>query len=235
MTGRLATVPVVLGLAAACGDIDIAPSAPVPAKIAYECVDRGDPACGEADVPARIGVGGRFELRAECATGSACAAMDLAPAAPELARRDGDSFVAVAPGVVAMLGRSRTDERILDFVHLRIVDVAGLRVTLPDGTALPATLAVGEAREVRATAEDAEGATLGGSRDVAWVSSNAAVLAVVPGSTSASVTLAARRLGRATVVVSSADVSTTVVVDVVTATDAGAPEPPGDAAGGGGG
>lgn len=167
------------------------------------CVDAHE---GE-EVPEGIVVGGRFGLWFHGDSSPYESVVE--PASPIMVESVDWGFVGRLPGKVAMLGIA--DGRVLDLIHLNLVDLHALRVEGPvDG----ATLAVGEQWQLDARPLSESGAVLAGTLDCEWLSSDASVVMPVQASGVCSNDIRGMAPGTATITMTSGDVSQSVDVTV---------------------
>lgn len=132
----------------------------------YECTSWGDPECelGDPDtsmrpMPDRIALTGRFDATISFSGTT----VGVQSGSEQLVERTSDGLVAVAPGLVAVYGE-RGDRTVAGWIHIRIVEPAGLRL---DG--LQTTrLAAGDEYAVSASLVDDRGLSLGGGTDYQW-------------------------------------------------------------------
>ena len=161
-------------------------------RFLYTCGGPSDPACeatasGDADYfPDCIALGGRFDLEYELVDGSALESGDLTPllyieSVNQGFFRGTDEFEALRVGSAAFVVRE--DERVLDLIHLLVVepddiDVIGSDPTVPT-TALE--LPVGDAEVLRVLPRSSQCFGLGGAVPIEAESSDLEVAAVSAG------------------------------------------------------
>jgi hypothetical protein len=166
-------------------------------------VDASDPWCpgGQqpSSFPERIGKDGLFEVTFQ-PSDHQTVHFDLKPAAPGIIEEENATFAAKSSGVVALLAKRTSDGRILDFVHVTVVDVSAL--SLEEGSASPPIVwQPGEQHTLSVIAVDSDQAPLAGARPFTWSTDNPIVLGLDRASPSPTMDLTARSSGHASLTV----------------------------------
>lgn len=140
----------------------------------YECLSAEDVGCFNApydgaELPVGIAVGSKFDLNFHGETAR------IVSGSESLAEAVSDGFRARAPGTVAMLAEATARDRVVDFVHLDLVDVADLELS-GEGTDGEDPLLVGNHWEWTASPKSDEGTALAGTLLCTWTSSDTSVV-----------------------------------------------------------
>jgi hypothetical protein len=195
----------------------------------YLCVRDGDALCpngGEASqFPERIATQGLFDVQFSAFHGSDTA-FDIIPVASGILEEENGLFRAKAPGTIALLAKRTSDGRVLDFVHLQVLDVSKIRIE-SNGTTPPLTWQTGVRQTLVPFPLDADGAVLAGGLDYDWTTSDPAVIRLELASPSATMELMPRRPGTATISVTGSGRTDSLSIAVEgepLASDAGAPD-----------
>jgi hypothetical protein len=141
----------------------------------YKCVSSEDVGClnapyDGAELPGGIAVGSKFDLNFH---GEESAR--IVSGSESLAETLSDGFLARAPGAVAMLAQATAQDRVVDFVHLELTDVADLELR-GEGTDGEEPLSVGSNWEWSASPKSSEGTALAGTLLCKWASSDTSVV-----------------------------------------------------------
>lgn len=149
----------------------------------YLCVDTQDEACGGSETasefPKAVATNSSFDLAYDpFDTQSVGSAFVIEPVAEKFASPTGDGFRAHTAGTTAFLARQTSDGALIDFVHLRISDVASLEVVDAEGSALATTLDVGEEHLLQVSPLDADDSVLAGASSYAWTTSDDGVVSL---------------------------------------------------------
>jgi hypothetical protein len=172
------------------------------------CVDAHE---GDS-VPEGIVLGGRFGLEFHGDYSPYEPAVTIEPAAPTMVESVDGWFMARLPGKVAMLGIATADGRVMDLIHLNFVDLHAFRLDGPaDGAT---TLAVGKQWQLDARPMSESGATLAGTLECEWHSSDESVVIPVQSPGLCSNDIRGMAPGKATITIRSGAVSTSVDVTV---------------------
>lgn len=179
----------------------------------YRCHRQDQMPCVDAhegeEVPEGIVVGGRFGLWFHGESSPYTSVVK--PASPTMVESVDWGFVARLPGKVAMLGIAGADGRVLDMIHVNLVQLHALRVEGPvDG----ATLAVGEQWQLDARPLSESGVVLAGTLDCEWHSSDESIVMPVQASGVCSNDIRGMAPGTATITMTSGDVSQSLDVMV---------------------
>jgi hypothetical protein len=200
-------------------------------RFVYECVNETDSACegGDPELPTKLAVGGRFEMRFAIESGPQPSV--IAPSAA-FARRNDGGFQVHGAGDFALLAVNGNRE-VIDIKHLRGAAIAEVRVQRK--SELPTAslrLSPGESLELLAVPFDAQGVKLGGALGYTWSASDEQLLRVesLPALNRVRVR-AGERSGTATLQVEVADA--THMVSVRIGTGDGEPDAGGAASDGG--
>jgi hypothetical protein len=190
----------------------------------YLCVDASDPVCGGSSTasrfPERVGVEGVFGVDFE-PLDEALYATSVDPVAPDIVDVQSGRFYAASAGVSALLAR-RTNGRVVDIVHMEVVDVAGIQLQSMGAT--PSLVyTVGRRTQLSAAAVDEYGATVAGARAFTWSVSDPGVLRLERPNPTPSMDVTALRAGRARITVTTGQLTATldVVVEGTVVVDAG--------------
>lgn len=160
----------------------------------YACGGLGDPACEGSEsgdlaayFPRCIALGGRFSLAYDLIDGSALESNDLTPLLyiesvnQSFFEGTGEQFEALRLGSAAFVVRE--SERVLDLIHLEIVEPDGLEAVLRD-TSVPTTaleVAVSDSAELRVFPRSSGCTELGGAVRFEAESSDPAIASVSAG------------------------------------------------------
>jgi hypothetical protein len=149
----------------------------------YLCVDTEDEACGGSETasefPSAVATNSSFDLAYDpFDTQSVGSAFVIEPVAEKIVSPTGDGFRAHTAGTTAFLARQTSDGALIDFVHLRVSNVAALEVVDAEGATLATSLDMGDELLLRVSPLDAEDSVLAGSTSYAWTTSDDSVLSL---------------------------------------------------------
>jgi hypothetical protein len=132
----------------------------------------------EPDIPFNFALGTHFDLGFDLDDEYEQVDYRIDPAAPGIVSNTGGSFSADAVGVVSLLALDRSNEKVLDFVHVVVDTVFDLRIEGTGGAAPPTSLSAGDHVFLLAAPLSSGGAVLMGAMDTWWESSDSEVLAL---------------------------------------------------------
>ena len=161
----------------------------------YNCVETSDARCNDSEsvssfdtaaslgvdpeLPEGIAVGARFDLTyvGDTIDDGEVIIVDVEPARPDLVTHAA-GFVMEVPGTFAFLARNAPKQRVVDFIHVEALDVAGIDVWSEQLQTTAANLRVGEARVMAAVPVSDAGIPLAGALPMMWESSDASVASI---------------------------------------------------------
>lgn len=211
----------------------------------YKCHLETDAQCDEDAVVAAadattgafpaIAAGSTFKLRFE-EDGASDSSYFLSPGSSDFITSNDTVFTAERAGIVGLAATTTIDPvRALDLVHVRLLDVAGLRISQASTTeASVDEIAGGSDIEVdgsdvaidvqnpvslatrtflRAVPVSAEGVILAGSLSVAWTSSDVAVIDIVSDPSDNVIEIESKGMGTATLTVTMGAATADITID----------------------
>ena len=199
----------------------------------YECVSTTDPACATNSesyfeinpdpkaaqtFPAAIASGSKFKLRYD-ATKSNAGNPSLRPVSPailDFAPLNDGTFLALRPGIDAIVARSTADSLVYDYTYAHISPISEIDVIDKSGGQPPSTakLSIGEEQTYVGVALDPFGDQLAGAIDYTWSVSDETVLELEDANPISRMDVKALAAGTATVTLSQGTFTKTVTVQV---------------------
>jgi len=169
----------------------------------YVCVGEGDALCprgGRAtNFPERVATTGVFDVEFEPYKTTDLSAFDIVTVASGVLEEDNNAFRAKAPGTVALLAKRTSDGRVIDFVHLEVLDVSKIRLESGGGLSPLLTWHTGEAQTLKSVPEDDAGSVLAGSVDYEWTTSDERIVRLERANPTADMELMPRAPGPVTI------------------------------------
>jgi hypothetical protein len=168
---------------------------------------------GSIDVPSVIAVGGAFGLQyGDYDFELVPDGHGLVPASPSSVSIATNKIVIGEPGFSSFLARS--EDGIVDFVHLPAAEVASLAFERNGESITTVSVAEGDEIELAAVPRDADGTELAGSLVYAWTSSDDAIASVTVDASDDEVTVEAKAPGTVTLHVTAEGIGADLEVTV---------------------
>ncbi len=199
----------------------------------YECVSATDPACATnsqsyfdtatdpkaAEVfPTAIASGAKFRLRYD-ATAANAGNPTLRPVSPvilDYSTANNGTFLALRPGIDAIVARSTADSLVFDYTYAHVSPVSSIDVIDKSGDNSLSTsrLSVGDEQSFVGVALDPFGERLAGAVDYTWTVSDESVLRLEDTNPISRMDVKALAAGTATVTLTQGTFTKTVTVEV---------------------
>ena len=217
MGTRTFRTALLVGLIAGCGSSDGSRNGNLGhGTFNYKCVDQSDSACkttklttgpltGPLEFPGAIAEGAQFRLEYGVKTGDETTAGNptLRVVSNVYLTKESDTFTALKTGFGAVVAKSTTTGKVIDYTLIKINPVGSLRLSDPGGGLPPptVTLAKGVTTDYVVEALGAHGETLDGTLGYKWDSSDPTVVTLQMGSPTARMKILASKAGTATLTV----------------------------------
>ncbi|GMV42696.1 MAG: hypothetical protein AMXMBFR64_44120 [Myxococcales bacterium] len=217
-------LPLIIIAATSCDDVVVTPLGKFGdlgnGYFQYECTNTWDVMCRygayASDFPRQIALGARFSMAYEATNGDLNnIPITVEPVSVEWIAPAGAAFQTKKQGNVAIIARSTKDGRVVDYIHVDVVQAFDLDVLTEAGGVPPKTVFAGAEVSLVATPYDVYGDSLPGSLAWTWGTSNDAVVSLATVNGTPKMLLYANGKGAAEVTVASGGTTRTLKFEVL--------------------